>query len=435
VLKADLFRKAMNAGLYRDFHWCVPAFSIINEKEDAWKEDPYLYRIVQHHTGFFFVNEQKELELIEDAVVDEIIYRFEERLKITPEDTPNCQAPVETSYGNLLTNWCFLIYPFGKKISYMSGYIKPGQITDIIAPKFTEDPLGGDVEKKPDLFYVSEYLKLSDAVDYMRTFSYLSVQAATPKLLVPPPGIDVFKKQLLEKYDGKLDDLATIADIEKQLLEYDAAFLKGDPGEKFLIGKKSRAIVRKKKFLMHGAETGLEDNAVKGVLIQNSLYEGWDYTKFPDMINSLRAGSFNRGAQTQLGGVSVKWLLRASANLKIAGKDCGSTMGVVYDIVQSNASQLVGRTVLDNGKNVHVDDESHAGAYLGRSILVRSPMYCRYKFTDFCETCLGDKLSISPTGLSVSVSDCGSVFLGIYMSAAHAKQLVTQELILEEIMS
>jgi hypothetical protein len=62
-------------------------------------------------------------------------------------------------------------------------------------------------------------------------------------------------------------------------------------------------------------------------------------------------------------------------------------------------------------------------------------MYCRYGFTDFCETCLGDKLSISKTGLSVAVSDCGSVFLGIYMSAAHAKQLSTQELILEEIIS
>lgn len=39
------------------------------------------------------------------------------------------------------------------------------------------------------------------------------------------------------------------------------------------------------------------------------------------MIDSLRAGSFNRGAQTVLGGVAFKELLRASSNLRIGADD------------------------------------------------------------------------------------------------------------------
>ena len=50
-------------------------------------------------------------------------------------------------------------------------------------------------------------------------------------------------------------------------------------------------------------------------------------------------------------------------------------------------------------------------------------MYCILDKTDYCKTCCGDKLSSNPTGASIAVAAYGSVFLSIFMSAAHSRQL------------
>ena len=181
------------------------------------------------------------------------------------------------------------------------------------------------------------------------------------------------------------------------------------------------------------------ENAVTGTLIANSLSEGWDISKFPEMNTSLRSGSFDRGAQTAFGGVTVKWLLRASNNLRITEKDCGSRIGVWLDVRSpADYKYLIGRTAIDDesgDKQTLVTDESVAGAYLGKRIQVRSPMYCALSHTDYCATCLGEKLSVNPYGLSTAISEVGSTFLSIFMKKMHGTQLATADAVLEDIFS
>lgn len=435
MLKSDFFKTAMLAGMGKRFDWCVRAFSIVNEEENAWKKQAYVGMIVQHHTGHYVVNEQNELVKLEDAVPGQPPYKFEEHLMLKAGDAPNVHAEFETSYGNFLFNWIVLVYAFDGKIPYQTGNVKTGKIEEIMLQNFQDDPKD-DSLKEDGVIYVSEYLRYSEALDYLRSFTQLCVWAATKKTLLPPPGIQEYKEKLLKENEGHLDDLVTIAKIDAALVEYDAQWLKGDPGEKFLGEGAARTIKRKKKFLMHGAETGMEENAVKGTLISNSLYQGWDLTKFDVMNNSSRSGSFNRGAQTQLGGVSVKWLLRASANLVIASEDCGSKMGSPFLVDNSEVFKMQGMTVIeDDGTQVKIKSAEQGGAYLGKVVRVRNPMYCQLGHTDYCKTCLGDKLSISPTGLSVAISEMGSTLLLIFMKSMHGKQLATQKMDLSQSMS
>lgn len=434
MLKAEFFTMAMKVGLYRQLEWCIRAFSLVDEAENEWKKKAYVGRIVQHHTGNYFVNEQQELVLLEDAPAGVPPYAFAEHLMLKPGDIPNIQEETETSYGNLLWNWIVMVYAFGPKLPYQKGQVKTGKVDELILKKFEDDPVN-PAQAKADVVYVSEYLRYCEALDYLRSFTQLCVWAATKKTMLPPPGIEEYKQKLLKENEGHLDELATIAKIDAALVAYDAEWLKGDPGEKFLGEGKSRNVVRKKKFLMHGAEVGMEDNAVKGTLISNSLYQGWDVTKFDIMNNSSRAGSFNRGAQTQLGGVSVKWLLRASANLQIAADDCGSKMGSPIFIRNDELRKLVGFTIIDEGKQKHIADMDEAGTYLGKTVMVRNPLYCRLDHTDYCKVCLGDRLSVNPTGLSVAVSEYGSEFLNIYLALMHGKQLATEKMIPAEAFS
>ena len=237
------------------------------------------------------------------------------------------------------------------------------------------------------------------------------------------PGIKELKEKLLEENKDRLHDPAVIAKIQSELIAYDRAYLKGDPGENFLISGKSFNVVRSKLFGMHGAEVGLEEG-VDVDLIKNSLSQGWDISKFDAMNNSLRAGSFNRGAQTMLGGESVKWLLRASSNISVTGEDCGTRLGKVVEVDNDNYKRLEGFYSIKKRGDMLID-KANSSTLVGKRLMVRSPMYCKFDKTDYCAHCVGKRLSENPTGLSIAVSEYGSAFLAMFLKMAHGKQLTT----------
>jgi hypothetical protein len=224
-----------------------------------------------------------------------------------------------------------------------------------------------------------------------------------------------------------LDDAATIALMDKEIIEFDAKWRGDDPGNNFLIGKKSLNS-RKKKVLMYGGEKGADGNANRMVLIKNSLDEGWDINAFSAMNDTLRMGSFARGAETMLGGVEVKWMLRASSNMNVTSDDCGSKVGIPRYVTEKNMKKLVGFNLVGKDKPIPLTSEEEAGKYLGKLVMVRSPMYCNLDRTDYCKACIGKRLSDTPFALSSAVSAYGSAFLSLFMSAAHSKALEVKKL-------
>jgi hypothetical protein len=236
------------------------------------------------------------------------------------------------------------------------------------------------------------------------------------------PEIYKLRAKLLEENKDRLHDPAVIAKIDAELVKADKEWIKGDPAENFLLGGKAFNVVRRKLYLQMGAEMGLEEGT-DVVNIPTSLSEGWDITKFPAMNNSLRAGSFNRGAQTMLGGESVKWLLRASSNMTVAKDDCGSKLGVELVVKEEDKNNWVGFSVVGTQAPIKITEENF-GQYLGKTVLKRSPMYCKLDKTDYCAVCVGDRLAANPTALSSAISEYGSAFLSLFMAAAHGKALL-----------
>ncbi len=418
----------MAAQEYRRRAWVMSAFALTREDPEAWKKEPYAYRIVQMTTGFSFVDPANENQLtrIEDAKPGEPLFKFLEKIVLKKGATPNVDRDLETTYGNVLLNCIVLVYPFGDKVPFVTGRINPTQLEKIILPRIKDTPPEGAV-RDPKWLYTDEYLKFADAAFSLAGFNQLCVPAATEKTMQAAPGIHEYRAKLIEENKDRLHDQAVIAYIDAKLVEYDKAYLKGDASEGFLISKKSTEIVRKKQYGMHGAEVGLTES-VDVDLIQNSLSEGWDINKFPAMNNSLRAGSFNRGKQTELGGASAKEIARASSNLAVTDKDCGSQLGYSMDIDGQNYKELIGFWLVGGKEPIHVPDEEAAKKYVGKTVARRTPLFCQLKNTDYCACCVGDTLAANPTALPVAVSEIGSAFLYIFMSAAHAKKLAVTKL-------
>lgn len=420
--KLEFFLKAMEAGLYKKKAWVISALSLIREDFSLWKSDPYPYRIVQTPTGSFYVDPDNKDNLlpIENTVPGQPIFIFKEPIELKANSIPNLKKDITSTIGNVYFNYCCLIHAFGNKFEYIEGKVNIKAIEKRIAELLQDTPIGNEV-RDSRYIYVDEYVKFADSLLFITNFTQLCVWGGTAKTMVPPPGIKEFKEALIEKYKDNLNDPSVIAIIDAELVKYDSEFLKGDPGENFLLDGKAKK-ARKRLFLMYGAEAGF--GTTVGVdLIKSSLMEGWELDKFPTMNNALRAGSYNRGAETRLGGESVKWLLRASSNIVVSQDDCGTKIGKQITPTADTVNKLIGFNVITENGFIEVTKETDLNQFKDKTIMVRSPMYCKLTKTDFCKTCIGKNLALNPTGLSLAVSEYGSNFLGIFLSMMHTKAL------------
>ena len=429
--RLDFFIKAVQAGAHLRTAWVISAFSLVYEDPDAWKKNirpgeqaNYPYRIVQTPGGYFFVNPDKtdELIMIEDYRPGSELFDWKEEIDIPAGTIANLKQDIHTTYGNLFFNALVLVYAFGDKIPYQNGDISSDKLDAMVVEILRDDPPVG-AERDPRFIYTDELLRYTNAMFSLGAYSQTCVPSCTERSMTAPPGIKQLRDRLLAENKDRLHDPAVIAKIDAELVQALRDWLKDDPSMGFLT-KKSFETVRKKLFLMNGAEQALDAEGAFQ-LVTRSLSEGWSMDDFAALCTGSRSGSYNRGAQTELGGEAVKWLFRASSNLSVTAKDCGSNLGNYFVAKPGEEHKLLGFTALIEGQNIKID-KTNVGEYMGKRVLLRSPMYCKMPKTDFCETCIGDRLANSPRGLSTAIAHYGDTFMALFMKAMHSNALEVQ---------
>lgn len=436
MTKAEFFIKAMQAGRLKDKDWILKAFSVVfpNEKD---KNTPF--NIIPFSTGvktgrvgsdidYRFIGPDGEDVYLTDYMRDksaiEPVYRLKDRLTIKKGDIENLKKPsIETNYGNLLTNWLLLVYPFGDIIEYMEGrFSLAGSIEPILVKKLTSEPKDGKYE--PGVIYVSMYNKYRKAASLIAGLSQLCVPSATEKSMSTHPDMEKLKAELLEKYKGRLDDPAVIAEMEAAMIKLDAEWLKGDPAEGFLIDSKSRTVVRKKTFMWTGLETAFTDGT-GGKLLATNLSDGISLKDLPEHANNLREGSFDRGAETALGGDEVKKMLDITQNATIAEDDCGTKIGFPMNLSEDVAKISIGQYIFEKGGKETLLTDDNIKSYIGKDIVLRTAYFCKTARSSVCKKCIGTTYAEHPTGIATAISNVGSTFMYIFMGSMHAKALET----------
>ena len=97
-------------------------------------------------------------------------------------------------------------------------------------------------------------------------------------------------------------------------------------------------------------------------------------------------------------------------------------------MLNDNLDWFVGHSIVHNNKLVFISSEDDIKPYIGKEVIVRSPMFCKLPKTDYCQVCAGKKLSANPEAASMAVSDYGSAFLGLFMAAMHGKELAVAKM-------
>lgn len=421
--KREYFLAALNAGSYLYKRWVLEAFSVTIPNPDP-VEHPL--PLSQDKDGWYFTDEfGQRVDIVEPVVKGESLFGIYDEIVLEPGDVPNIHQTLVTTYGRVLANQFLLVYPFGGRFPFMDGELNPGMFDKIIEKKLVDD---GEPNPPPNAITIEENWKYSDATAMLCEFTQLCVPTATRKTMTVNPEIYKRRAELLEKYKGRLQDPVVQTLIGQELIAMDREWMKGDPGEGFYFKAKSYDIVRKKLFLVQGAENGFD---VQGEFIPTSLDEGWDIRHFPSMNNGLRDGSYNRGAATAKGGEATKFFYRIFQNTQITEHDCGSPYGLPQAITERNKNWFITYTALIAGKPVLLTAEN-IDKYVGKTLIIRSPMYCKTEGANFCATCIGLQLAANPTALSAYAAGVGSTFMLISMSAMHGKTMSIAPFVIEE---
>ncbi len=431
--KQDYYKLAIKSRKFEKKAWVVSAFAKTRSSNDIKTLKPL--DIFQSEKTYGFMTSEGQIEMLEDAPVSQPLFRFLDPILVDKSWASNApEQPTATTYGNVLFNASATQFAFGDKVGFVFGKVSISKIEDLIAKVLTSD---GEPLKTPKHIYVHEYIKFVDALQYILGLASLCAISATEKNIQTAPGLEDFKKELIKKYGSSLNDPTVYVQFEKELTDFDNAYLKGDPSLRGFLSGKVKNVARKKMYLTIGTEQGFKAGVMAAPVV-NSLHEGWpskDPKQFTSLMNSLRVGSFSRGNETMRGGVAAKILLRAASNFKITIDDCGTKLALSRVYKDYDVENLVGRYILQGQGFQQIETIEQAKTLIGKSVKVRSPMYCKVPGDAICKVCAGSKLSDMPNGLTIPLTDISAVILTTSLKAMHGKVLSSQEIEISEVFS
>lgn len=421
----DFFIMACKARRYKEKAWVYSVFGC-QLTDDQQLLNPVKYDVHRIDGIPFYVDENLELQNFEgfENVKDEPLLSFRDKMTVRPGDIPNCSEEIQTTVGNYFLNWYTIVHPFGTKLPFQTGEFSIKAILKQVRPLFVNNLTHPDGSvnyegQDPHLIYVHEYVRFVQCMTAVAGFVEVSVPSATPYTMRTSPEVIKRRDELLEQHKDNLEDPTVIAEIEKELISLDKAWIDQDPDKGFYIKGKSFAVTRKKLHVMGGIEANFNGDGGYS-LVSNSLMEGIELQNLTAQINSLRAGSYARGHLTALGGEAVKFFQRVLQNIRVVSGDCGVGFGIPREVTKENHGDLVGRYQVVGGEAVLIEDTK---ALIGKTIELRSPQACAADHTDYCEICMGKVVAASPTGVSAMGSGVGSVFMNAMMQATHGTAL------------
>ena len=415
----DYLKYAIQQEYYMDIAWFFALFSLLSDKMQPNK---YL----RYNDNKFEVSVNNNWEELDFVHAGSPAYTMLDNILVTRNMISNIKSDITSTIGRYFVNKILFDFPFKNKFDYINDNISIKSIEDEIAKKMIDGTIN-----------VHEYMKFMDGVNYLKNLSKLVTVSATYKTVLPPDGIEKFKKDKLAEYDKKYGpkwrkDRVKVLEFKEELKAYDKEWLKDDPSYGKLTSGKITNNNRVKMYLTFGDESGFDNTGKNFEFVENSLMDNYpkDKKQLTAVFNASRSGSYDRGKETQKGGATAKDILRSTSSLSIRGDDCGSKRGKKYFITKDLLDSIRGRYIVGS-KPTLIEDPNK---YLGKEIEIRSPMYCLNKNDTFCSTCVGKVMAMQQDGIALSVLNISNVITTISLKKMHDTQLKLIDVKLEDIL-
>lgn len=253
--------------------------------------------------------------------------------------------------------------------SFVLGTIKPStfDIDSLVVPDFI-------LEKKAEL--------LTDPDITPQEFKKVQLQLA-----------EEYLKYIKENYDSGVYDI-------------------------LMSGAKGSAMDWAYLMVARGPTTDLEGKMKPPIL--ESLDDGLDIDAFYDTAAEARGGYFLRSKGSAEPGYLSSKVSYASSNLMLSETDCKTKRTYKLKVTDSIFIRILGRTYIEGAKKITID-ESMKKDLVGKTISLRSPLYCISK-EGICSVCYGklsDKIGTTKIGL-IAASTINDLGVNMAMKGRHS---------------
>ena len=154
---------------------------------------------------------------------------------------------------------------------------------------------------------------------------------------------------------------------------------------------------------------------------EKSFIDGMDKTDIPIYGNGVINGSYPKAVATQKAGYETKKLFATNQAITLdeKGTDCGSKAYREVVVTKKNVNKLIKRYYLNGNKLERLERDS-LEKMIGKTIKIRSPLYCCAKSGKICNRCAGDLPYIIGTkNVGLTSSAIGSSLLNLLMKSFH----------------
>ena len=421
--RREWYVKACQAGAWKRLIWRLSIFTVSIFPED---KEPDEYDIdYRDKDAYTYIG--GEWVKLTGVPKDESIFVPETVITLNSDEYPRLKETIKTTAGRYLYSWMVLQYAFGDKFLYTNTELEPNEFSRRLYGMCLEyddsDLEGKDVA---DVVYPSQVGRFVQAVLETAPMCMGIVPTGTLRSLETHPDMYKVRDELLLKYRDELDDPAVIVKIQKTLDDLDAEWLSGDQSIDFFRSKKSR-MRRRKLFIMHGIESAFRTDG-KYDLITTSLIEGGDLNKLVAKFNSVREGSYDRGAETAKGGEQVRIIQMIFQNHKIVPGDCGTKLFYRAYITPINVTRYVGMTEVIDGKRSTLTAE-RLKSRVGKYVDIRRPILCQMPHVDTCAGCASAAKAEQPRAVAADIASGASNVMGAAMSSMHGSDTTVSEFI------
>lgn len=294
---------------------------------------------------------------------------------------------IDTTVGKLLYN---KIIVEGCKFEHVLGYVN-FLITESGFKK---------IENAIAEALINETITVDQMYKFVDTRDWLGMQlhsvvtsSFTPDIVRIPPEVAAFKKKLIAENKEALDngDYLVAEKIDNALIKKAKEVLKDDIGmDLYASGARgSFGNNYKNIYLSRGAV--LNPFTGKYDIITNSLTEGLEKKDIATTSNVIVNGAYPKAVGTADSGYLAKKLiaLLQTEVLAPAGSDCNSKGYLTVTLTAKNKNDYQERYILDGGHLVCLDTD-HIDKYIGKTVKMRSPMYCTGVKGCLCNKCAGE---------------------------------------------
>jgi len=428
MTKVEYLLAACKSGAWKRLVWRMGIFNVCVFPEQGEGPSQYDLTFIEGMPHYWESSDDDspgEWIAITDAAKDEELFFPETVLSLPKDGYPGLDEDITTTVGRYVLNWIVIYFAFGTRMPYLreGGPMSYAKVMYERCLENEDDNPEDEEAIRPSMVGrfvngLSELAPMAKAISPTGTLRSFQVHPDAYKI----------RDALLLKHKDELDNPAVIATIEKALDDLDKEWLAGDQSVQFYASKK--AVMRRRKLMLFYG-------------IESSFHEGTDFTLIPTALvevdkagmenlvakyNSIREGSFSRGAETAKGGEQVRIIQMIFQNHRIIPGDCGTKLTHAALITEVNAERYVGMNAMVDGKPMPITAEWIAKQH-GKIVRLRRPILCQMGHVDSCSTCASSHKAEEPRAIAADISTAFSNIMGVAMAKMHGSENIVREFV------